>query len=217
MTHPALAQLTDELRARCPEDFRDATIYTFTRDELPQEHWFPGSVAHVLLDVEIQPWLGSLGVWNGRGYAAAFDLAQLPGDALPGVYCHEAAHWLCGLLPTANSEHRLAAVAGWNDSKEPLADFLKSIDRPPMLWPWDEHGLDFIRAGLHVWSRFDGLTSLAGLRLAGPRYGLSDFRAYRQRFDDELCQYRTGSIRELLKTPCPTEAVQLFEYDTAAH
>ncbi len=222
MTHPALAHLTAELRETSPDDFGPSVpVYVLGRDELPEEHWQDGSLAHVCFDLELQPFLESRGAWIGRGYAAAFDLERIPPNELAGVFMHEASHWLCGSDPLGSndSEMRLATAAGWRPAEEPLAEFLQHIGPPDEsgLPPWEQHGLQFIRAAMHLWGRFEGRVPLASLRLGGPQYGLSDWRVYRGRLEEEVYQHRTGSIRSVLATPCPPKAVELFELDTATH
>ncbi len=96
----------------------------------------------------------------------------LPLNMLTATVIHEAAHWLTYPVPVefTAEETAICKAAGWDATKQPLIDFVKSFAERPSAGPqppWFGHDLQFIGAALHIWGRWRPWLKLDDLNVAG--------------------------------------------------
>ncbi len=210
-----LSPLVDMLRRVAPEDFPpEIPIYLLTADEGIRQILGAddcGACTSNIMSWQLRPYLEDTGRWQGLGYCAAFYTSHV--NELAGIAIHEAAHMIVQGRPMPASNYRkLATAAGWT-GEVPLTDFIEGCT-PVSAPAWRGHGVDFIRAALHLHARWPDDVPIEHLRIAGRRYGLTPAQFYAWRLEDELQSHPTGSIREILETPPPTEFAELFRADT---
>jgi hypothetical protein len=217
MSPASLSSYADTLRRADPEDFGHLPLYLVDRADVPDLAWPDDAAAYtaVATDLELQPHLEAIGQWCGRGLAMVVDIDGVREDHLAGLIIHEAGHWLTGPLPSGLVAVRsLCTTAGWQADTESLADFLATVPQLPATTAWADHGSDFIRAALHLWSRWQPAFPLDVLPVAGGQYDLSPLWLYYFKCDTELAQHRSGSIRDILATPEPAGFAALSRLDT---
>ena len=168
------------------------------------------------LDLMLCDWLSSRGLWIGRGFATVIntDLISPTTQDFVGIVFHECAHHICRPLPENIGDDNLTEF-----SRACVEAFADSNDgtRPEQLTPWDDHGLDFVRASCHLAHRVAKVVESVRpchLRFASQYYPLPfNEAAFMTALADELD--RTGSIRDILATPAPEAFSQRWQEATS--
>ena len=117
--------------------------------------------------------------------------------------------------PISRSRTRLADIdaASATAARPSVIDFNTE-------YPWHNHGIDFIRAHLHLWYRTQQVIDrvLPPAHCAGTEYGLSHPRVYLQSLGDEPERFRGYDLAASLKAhDAPLPFLQQFCDDVAAH
>jgi hypothetical protein len=223
-----LADLAAEAAALCrlaaPIDLGETPVYVVPQSSLPPAMGrgsFCLGYTTPALDLFLRPHLG--GAWQGRGAcmvindveAAAFGPAHLRRLFL-GVVIHELVHIIEEFLPSIRAavEPSPAAVESANLS---IAAYLS---RPAeRVRDWGEqiyrtHGLQFLRAALHLRHRVQALTGLnmSAARVIGP-VPLSHPDFYAKRLGDEPARLAGLSLTAIAKLPAPPAFVALYAAD----
>ena len=226
-------------------DIGDRPVYIVWAGELPtQDRHVPSCSGWTTdrLDVFCRDIIGDR--WNGPGVAVVVDHLYLLKAASHGspvaqcrafllgvadVFLHELAH---AVLPVEDqAEHDRAAAAA--ETMRHRADNLAALLEGSMITlravvskaihrtghPWEpSHGIDFIRASLHIAHRagklFDIPADLRGMGCAGPGYGLSSPERYLAALGDEPDHRIRESIKAICESEPPLEFSALFTADT---
>ncbi len=178
------------------------------------------------LDLQLQDWLQVRDRWKGRGPVAILTGRDLSPQRVKCVVAHELGHWLnYAIHPSARvelekltdeSELQAAQACGQPHltvDHRAERDATLACDQSP---PWHSgNGLEFVRAMSHLYvrgRRAARFTRPEELVFAGEPYGLSPPAAYLDAFAPELAD-SAGSIIEILQTPAPRAARELFADD----
>ncbi len=194
------------------------------------------------VDLRLRPWLECLGLWKGRGFAAVFFETEFPPWApsrsyllrfLPNIALHEAAHYLeDARSPAASFDFGALSPAAQDSIQDWLLEDSAPIDkngqhpsgdplRATLPRPFHWHESQFTRAAVHLVARTASggfhttgdSAKFMSLRVAGERYGMSGFDAYREALGDEPQRLEEIPIREILATPAPAEFEGLWRAD----
>ena len=183
---------------------------------LPAEYDRAGFAGYTasFLDVLLEQPLRDEMRWRGRGHASVIFCNRIESDYFAlGVAAHEATHHLDLLAELGQPADAIGVPPG--DLRALLCE---PIPQGKEAQP--EHGLAFIRAGLHLAFRIQRLPGVShfgvdAMRIAGSRYGLSHVYHYMEAIGDER-QERIGEpITRILKSPAPAEFAALFASDIA--
>lgn len=208
------------LRSVAPDDLDGVPIYPVSYRELATfEPRFCSSNAtawtSMVADLLLSEYLRGVEQWQGRGFGFAIDLDGLgTPQRILGAALHELAHWLDQKpdpivdCPEIRKLFSLKTLAKVKDS----AVAVKHPDEQPATWYG--HELRFIRASCHLAHRAGKqMESLrpSHLRFAGLPYFPDAFNenVFFSAFTGELGA--SGSIRQILSTPEPIKAKELWE------
>lgn len=164
-------------------------------------------------DFAIRDELIRTGDWSGPGLVIVLCNWTTTPD-LHRLVIHEAAHHLPYTPPRPDQEptpdqraREAAQVILWASGGDPLKHAR----------PWEDHGIDFTRACLHLAHR--AAREAAAVEIdelcAGWGYGLSPARFYAEDLGDEPQHMHQHSFDEILATPVPGPFIHRWESDTA--
>ncbi|MEI8383040.1 MAG: hypothetical protein WCJ09_23165 [Planctomycetota bacterium] len=215
----------DRLREVLPVDLENRPIYILAQSEIPAEFHTKGVRAWTscLLDQHMKPILELQNRWQGNGLSMVIvDADVIQGDLSDGfaVLLHEIGHCL-----EAESKY----VTRWQVNFAPelgpifAAQYGKPVKIqslfPGRVFPaWQDHGLDWIRASLHLHFRAmrrGWLLTPSSMSIAGDFRGLSDGMLYRERLLSELESEQDVPVIEILQRPAPG-LTDLWIQDTQA-
>ena len=225
MTQPHWSDYwTDRLRESLPIDLENRPIYILAQSEIPAEFHTSGARAWTscLLDQHMKPILEQQDRWQGNGLSMVIvDADTILGDLSDGfaVLLHEIGHCL---------EAESKFVSRWqvNFAPELGPIFAERYGTPvkiQSLFPgrvfpaWQDHGLDWIRASLHLHYRAmrrGWLLTPSSMTIAGDFRGLSDGMLYRERLLSELKSEQDVPVIEILQRPAPDGLTDLWIQDT---
>lgn len=192
--------------------------------DLPEPHNSGAYTFPATTNVAIRDRLVSRGEWQGPGPT----LVLLPDDfkrdtegnrkCLAGRVLHELTHHLPFQPITDEScdEARAVHLQQYQEWAKPES---KANRKPGP--PWQQHGLRFTRACLHihfrtVWHRWPMAFDLDDLAFAGSTYCLSSPYSYRRALGDEPGRMIDKPLTDVLKTPAPQAFADLFRADVEA-
>lgn len=216
----------DRLRECLPVDLENRPIYILAQSEIPAELHISGARAWTsgLLDFHLKPILEQEQRWQGPGLSmVVVDADVIQGDLTNGlaVLLHEIGHCL-----EAESKYSTRWQVNFAPELGPIfaerygGPVDVETEFPDCVFPrWYGHGLDWIRASLHIhhraFHRGWWLTPSA-MSIGGEYRGLSDGMEYRQRLLPELTREHDTPIVEILKRPAPDGFNDLWIQDTQA-
>ncbi len=211
-------------RAVAPLDLAGAPLYIVRQSRLP-EHLGGKAVCDGFtcprLDLYLREAIGP--AWQGRGPCMVINDTDFGRLDAPDAECHMLATVLHEL---AHILERPPVDRAGEDMDEAKLIFESlcvghavSRETPPdeTAAPFQNHGLRFIRAALHLRHRAQAagvLVTLSGC-CAGRRYGLSHLNLYRKALGDEPARLAGLAIRDILRTPYPKAFRRLWAADVA--
>lgn len=206
----SIEQCHDILRKVVPE--LDGLVYIGVRD--PSDPW-PGSDVAALASARCQHWIAER---NPAVASMATIIFRDPESINPGRMIHEACH----LAPYAK-------LFRWRASEPPKADPLDRGERIAMearilspAFPWEGHGLSFIRDCLHAVHRYCRAFGVDFLDLdtagiGGGDYELSSGWDYRRALGNEPSNLAGVPLSRIHEFPMPDAFLELFKGDKARY
>jgi hypothetical protein len=185
--------------------------------DLPESYPRPAgcdAFATHVLDFSLRDELLRRGEWTGPGAAIVFCRpAPSAADAL-ALTVHEVGHLVPHVAPPVDREPSLDELVA---ERQLLTRLAEPDTGPPILAPWGlVHGLDFIRAALHLadrgWRR--GYTFPGHSLAAGEPYGLSPLAAYAIALADEPYRLAGATFAEIEAIEPPAAFSALWAKDT---
>ncbi len=214
----------DRLRECLPVDLENRQVYIVAENEIPTQFHTSGVRAWTscLLDQHLKPSLEQQDRWQGNGLSMVIvDADVIRGDLTNGlaVLLHEIGHCL-----EAESKY----VTRWevNFAPELGPIFAERYGKPvkiQSLFPgrvfpaWQDHGLDWMRASLHLHYRAfrrGWWVTPSAMSIGGDFRGLSDGMEYRERLLPELEREQDVPVIEVLKQPASPGFTELWNKDT---
>jgi hypothetical protein len=208
------------LRSIVPE-LDGVPLYLRSANEIDAGHSLRGAAAWTgwNIDLCLKPRLEKAGEWHGRGAAIVLSEAwnSFPETLQRGILLHEAAHILENWGSWNDDPQELSFLAELSiipggieylDSSHFAVHGTERYDKAAALKL--QHGLAFVRAGLHLWARCFWDIPSSHLLLSGDGYSIDDDQrgVAIQALKSELL--KGGNIIEILKRDPPKEFAALF-------
>jgi hypothetical protein len=209
------------LRSIVPE-LGGVPLYLRSASEIPAGHSLRNAAAWTgwNIDLVLKPHLQASGEWHGRGAAIIVSQSwdSFPETLQRGVLLHEVSHVLSNWGSWNDDPSELSLVEELSlipggieflDESHLAVHGAERYDKAATIRR--QHGLAFVRAGLHLWARCCWEIPLRNLLLFADSYSLGDDRtssaikALRQEID------AGGNIVEILATNPPAEFHALFD------
>lgn len=211
--------------SRLVPEFDGMPVYVLSEAEIPSWLHCKGVIAWTSrnLDERLRPSLEDRGLWRGRGPAIVLCKSWFSRDepSRLAILVHEAAHCVTWLGRLLTEKHRtpedwtnLESILNTEGGDEfVLAKFRDvfgdEVDSFDAYARHLHHGLDFVRAGLHLWRRSSWQVSIDDVGLFSCLYQCAEARLAMDALADELdCG---GDILAVLNSSPPKEFATLFE------
>jgi len=198
---------------------QNVPVYLLSEAEWPSNDNSLDCLAYTgpFLDVAMSDYLLERGRWLGEGFATVLFLDRINCgmENLLGVLLHELAHWSLfaprisrfdDAYVYSDLTRRLIAEAN-NERK------LVELSLPP----WEDHGLDFVRNGVHLWHRATAICPEIKpfhLSYSGPYYDCGE-HVWPALMKDELRDLRDVPIRSIREHVLPNKLLPFWECLTA--